>query len=55
MLQLEHDPESFVETTGDALEVVASRVQGDLERFKEFIETRWSAPSRETIFDNFPI
>jgi hypothetical protein len=55
MLQLEYDPQAFVETVGDALEVVASRVQGDLERFKEFIETRWSPPSRETIFDNFPM
>ena len=55
MLQLEYDPESFVEQTGNALEVVASRAQGDLERFKEFIEKRWSPPSRETIFDNFPM
>ena len=55
MLQLEYDPESFVEQTGNALEVVASRAQRDLERFKEFIEKRWSPPSRETIFDNFPM
>ena len=55
MLQLEYDPEGFVEHTGDALEVVSSRAQGDLERFKELIEKRWSPPSRETIFDNFPM
>ena len=52
MLQLEYDPE---EHTGDALEVVSSRAQGDLERFKKFIETRWSPPGRDTIFDNFPM
>lgn len=55
MLQLEYDPEGFIEQTGDTLEVVTSRVQGDLERFKAFIEKRWSPPSRETIFDNFPM
>jgi uncharacterized membrane protein len=37
-LQLMYDPEGFVEKTGDALGVVSSRVEGDLERFKEFIE-----------------
>jgi hypothetical protein len=55
MLQLEYDPQALVENVGDALEVVSSRVQGDLERFKELIEQRWSPPSRETIFDNFPM
>jgi uncharacterized membrane protein len=40
MLQLEYDPQGFVENVGDALGVVSSRVQGDLERFKEFIEKR---------------
>lgn len=51
MLQLEYDPQGFVENVGDALGVVSSRVQGDLERFKEFIEKRWRPSSRETIFD----
>jgi uncharacterized membrane protein len=55
MLQLEYDPQALVENVGDAWEMVSSRVQGDLERFKEFIEKRWSPPSRETIFDNFPM
>jgi uncharacterized membrane protein len=54
MLQLEYDPQGFAENVGDALGVVSSRVQGDLERFKEFIEKRWRASGRETIFDNFP-
>jgi uncharacterized membrane protein len=37
-LQLLYDPEGFVEKAGDTLGVVSSRVEGDLERFKEFIE-----------------
>jgi len=40
MLQMRYDPQGFVETAGDALGVVSLRVQGDLERFKEFIEKR---------------
>jgi len=40
MLQLEYDPEGFTETLGDAVGVVSSRVRGDLNRFKEFIESR---------------
>ncbi|MDQ4065867.1 MAG: SRPBCC family protein [Actinomycetota bacterium] len=40
MLQLEFEPEGVVETAGDALGVVRARVKGDLERFKEFIESR---------------
>jgi uncharacterized membrane protein len=55
MLRLEYEPDGFVEHAGDALGVVSSRAQGDLERFKAFIEKRWSPPSRETIFDNFPM
>ena len=54
MLQLEYDPQGFAENVGEALGVVSSRAQGDLERFKEFIEKRWRASGRETIFDNFP-
>jgi uncharacterized membrane protein len=40
MLQVEYEPEGIVETTGDALGVVSRRVDGDLHRFKEFIESR---------------
>ncbi len=40
MLQMEYDPEGLVEKAGDALGVVKSRVKGDLERFKAFIESR---------------
>lgn len=40
MLQMEHDPEGFTETAGDALGIVEARIGRDLERFKEFIESR---------------
>ncbi len=39
-LEVEYEPEGVVENVGDALGVVRRRVQGDLERFKEFIEKR---------------
>ena len=55
MLQVEYDPQGVAENAGDAVGVMSSRVQGDLERFKAFIEKRWHPPSRETIFDNFPM
>jgi uncharacterized membrane protein len=35
-----YEPEGVVEQVGDKLGVVESRVKGDLERFKEFIESR---------------
>jgi uncharacterized membrane protein len=54
-LQVEYDPQAVAEHGGDALGVVSSRVQGDLERFKAFIEKRWRPPGRDTIFDNFPM
>ena len=40
MLQLEYEPQGVVESTGDVLGFVTRRVEGDLERFKEFIEER---------------
>ncbi|MET1003699.1 MAG: SRPBCC family protein [Acidimicrobiia bacterium] len=40
MLQLEFDPDGFVEKAGDALGVVKARTHGDLARFKDFIEAR---------------
>ena len=40
MLQMDYDPEGFVENLGDALGFVGRRVEGDLERFKTFIEAR---------------
>jgi uncharacterized membrane protein len=55
MLQVEYDPQGVAGQGGEALEAVSSRVQGDLERFKAFIEKRWRPPGRDTIFDNFPM
>jgi len=40
MLQLDYEPEGAAENIGDALGVVSRRVEGDLQRFKEFIESR---------------
>ena len=40
-----YEPEGVVEQVGDKLGVVESRVKGDLERFKEFIESRGSRPA----------
>ena len=41
-LQLDVDPEGPVENVGDALGLVKGRVKGDMERFKDFIESRRS-------------
>jgi uncharacterized membrane protein len=42
-LQVDVEPDTAVETMGDALGFVERRVRGDLERFKTFIERRGSA------------
>lgn len=39
-LQMDFEPEGIVEKVGDALKIVDKRTEGDLERFKEFIEAR---------------
>ncbi len=39
-VQMDFDPEGFVETAGDKLGVVDRQVKGDVQRFKEFIEGR---------------
>ncbi len=39
-LRLEIEPEGAVEMTADALGLLSRRIEGDLERFKEFIEAR---------------
>ncbi|GAA4091452.1 SRPBCC family protein [Nonomuraea soli] len=41
-LQMEYDPEGFVETAGDWLQLVRMRVRNDMERFQRFIESRGS-------------
>jgi uncharacterized membrane protein len=40
MLQMEFEPEGAAESMGTAMGVVTGRVKGDLDRFKEFMETR---------------
>jgi uncharacterized membrane protein len=39
-VQMDIDPEGVVENVGDKLGVPGGQVKGDLERFKEFIESR---------------
>ncbi len=39
-LKLSYQPEGAAEKVGDTLGVVSSRVEGDLKRFKEFIQNR---------------
>lgn len=39
-LHLVYTPEGVVENVGDAIGAVSHRVEGDLERFKKFIESR---------------
>ena len=41
-LELTFHPETVTEKVGDALGIVERRAEGDLERFKEFIEARGS-------------
>lgn len=40
MLQLEYEPEGFIENMGDMVGAVSARIAGDLKRFKEFVESR---------------
>jgi uncharacterized membrane protein len=42
-LQLDYEPEGAKEKIGDMLGIVKRRVKGDLERFKELIESKGSA------------
>ena len=39
-LRIDYDPDGMVKSIGDKLGFVSRRVEGDLERFKEFIESR---------------
>ena len=56
-LALDYEPEGFLENVGDALGFVSGRVQGDLKRFKEFIESRgaetgaWRSSGRDSWSD----
>lgn len=39
-LMLDYDPEGALEEIGDKLGFLKRRVEGDMERFKEFLEAR---------------
>jgi uncharacterized membrane protein len=39
-LQMDYDPQGVIENVGDMLGFVSRRVEGDLERFKTFIESK---------------
>jgi len=40
MLQLDYEPEGVIETVGSALGIPQKQIEGDLDRFKKFIEAR---------------
>lgn len=40
VLRMDYEPEGVVENVGDAVGVFSRRVEGDLERFKDFLESR---------------
>ncbi|MFN2642633.1 MAG: SRPBCC family protein [Actinomycetota bacterium] len=42
MLQMEYEPEGVADKIGDTLGFLTRRVEGDLQRFKDFIESRGS-------------
>jgi uncharacterized membrane protein len=39
-LRIDYDPKGFLENAGDVIGLVSQRVEGDLERFRDFIEKR---------------
>ena len=43
MLQLDYEPKTWTESLGDMLGFITRRVEGDLERFKHYIEERGTA------------
>ncbi len=53
-LTIDYDPQGFLESLGDALGFMDRRVDGDLKRFKQFIESRGSETGgwRGTIEDH---
>ncbi len=53
-LTIDYDPKGFLESIGDALGFMDRRVDGDLKRFKQFIESRGSETGawRGTISDH---
>jgi uncharacterized membrane protein len=53
-LAMDLEPEGVAETVGEAFGIIERRVQGDLERFSEFIEESFENGSPTTRFDNHP-
>lgn len=45
-LTIEYEPEGFLERAGDALGIPSSQVEGDLKRFRDFIEKRETETGR---------
>lgn len=39
-VRMQYEPQGVVESTGDAVGVLSHRVEGDLERFRDFLESR---------------
>ena len=39
-LQMDYEPQGFLENVADKVGFVSGRLEGDMERFKEFIEDR---------------
>jgi len=56
-LVLEYEPEGLVEKVGDKLNVVENQAEGDLERFKEFIESEGYATGawRGSVDSDLPV
>lgn len=54
MLRIDYEPQGALESTGSALGFLDRQVQGDLDRFKQFIESQSSASGawRGTIEDH---
>jgi uncharacterized membrane protein len=50
-MMLDYDPEGAVEEIGDKLGIVRRRVDGDMERFKEFLEARGRETGELTVLD----
>ncbi len=42
-LKVEYEPEGMIENLGDLVGLVSARIFGDLNRFKDFIETKHTA------------
>lgn len=42
MLQMDYGPEGMMENAGDTIGLISHRVENDLERFKDFLESRGS-------------